>query len=59
MKKYIVLLLFIITGVVALIDEPIADTIDVFSGATNDTYYVSIDTVAGASEDEHEEDDDE
>ncbi len=60
MKKYIVLLLFLILGVVGLIQEPIDDTFDLLAGATNETYNITIDDYAGPTEDDDddEEDDD-
>ncbi|MEC9484622.1 MAG: hypothetical protein UMR38_01950 [Candidatus Izemoplasma sp.] len=58
MRKLIVLLLFITLGIMALSNEPINDTIDTLAGATNDTYYVTIDDYAGATDDEDDEEED-
>jgi hypothetical protein len=70
MRNIILLLAVLGTFIGSLVTEPITDTIDAISGATNETYSATIDGVAGASEydddehddehddDEHEEEDD-
>ncbi|MGM0436364.1 MAG: hypothetical protein ACQEQA_04865 [Bacillota bacterium] len=60
MRNAIVLILFIAVFVVAIIREPVDDTLDVMAGSTNPTYSVSMDAMASATEDddEDEEDDD-
>lgn len=61
MRNFIVLAVFIITFVLAVTQEPLSDSIDALAGATNQSYNVSADSVAGASyeeDDEDEEDDD-
>ena len=61
MRNIIVLVLFAGLFIYALIQEPLEDTVDAFAGATNTTYAVSVDSLAGATEeddeDEEEEDD--
>jgi hypothetical protein len=65
MKKYIIGITLIVLFVLSIINEPIADTIDAFSGATNSSYGPTPDSTAGASydddddDDEHEDDHDE
>lgn len=62
MKNIVLLLLFFVVGVLALVQEPVSDSIDALAGATNQTYGNTVDELAGASEredeDEHEDEDD-
>lgn len=63
MKNVILLLLFFVIGILALVQEPVSDSIDALAGATNETYSNTVDELAGASEredddDEHEDEDD-
>ncbi|MFA6800713.1 MAG: hypothetical protein WCR19_01240 [Acholeplasmataceae bacterium] len=57
MKTKVIIILFIILLGISILKEPLVDTIDVFSGATNDTYSSLVDTTTGASH-SHESDDD-
>lgn len=56
MRNKIVFLLFIGVFIMGLLREPVQDTIDVLSGATNQTYSTTSDAIAGASEEEEDDD---
>jgi len=58
MKNIILFIGFVIVMGFSLAFEPVTDTIDVIAGATNDTYNISIDQVAGASRPGGDDDDD-
>lgn len=57
MKNIIILMMLIALFVFSFINEPIDDTIDLFAGATSDTYS-AVDSIAGATEDDDEDEDD-
>lgn len=59
MKKYIIGIILLILFIVSIINEPLTDTIDAFTGATNSSYGPSPDSVAGASYDDDDEDEEE
>ena len=56
MRNAIVLILFIAVFLVAIIREPVDDTLDAIAGSTNPTYSVSLDAMASATEDDEDED---
>lgn len=58
MKNIMLLILLIIIGVFSFILEPIDDTIDAIAGATNVTYDIQIDEIAGVSRDDDDDDED-
>lgn len=60
MRNIIVLVLLAGLFIFSLIREPFTHTADALAGATNPTYGVTVDSLAGATEeDEDEEDEDE
>ncbi|MBU1144132.1 MAG: hypothetical protein KKH92_10895 [Firmicutes bacterium] len=50
MKNILILILFIAITGISLATEPISDSADIISGATNLTYNTEIDLIAGASD---------
>ena len=58
MRNIIVLVLLIGLFLLSLVNEPMADIIDTFAGASTETFSPGIDGEAGVSL-EHEDDDDE
>ncbi len=59
MRNVIVLLLFITVFAIAIIREPVTDTLDAMAGSTNQTYGVSLDAMASATEDDEEDENEE
>lgn len=49
MRNILIFLAFTTIFVMAVIREPIADTIDALAGSTNPTYTTTIDSIAGVS----------
>ncbi len=50
MKNILILILFIAITGISIATEPISDTADIITGATNLTYNTEIDLIAGASD---------
>lgn len=58
MKNKVILAFLIIIFGISIINEPVDDTIDIISGATNDTYGTNSDAISGASTTYKDDDDD-
>jgi len=60
MRNLTILLAFIIVLIISIIKEPINDVADALAGSTNSTYSLTLDSVAGATTEfyDDEEDDD-
>ncbi len=48
MRNLIILLAFIIVSIISIVNEPIDEVVDAMAGATNSTYSLTLDAVAGA-----------
>jgi hypothetical protein len=57
MRNILLLGFFLLLYILSFVTEPVSDTIDVIAGATNETYSVTVDDIAGVSSDDHHDDD--
>lgn len=59
MRNILLAVTFLLLFMISIVKEPIDDVIDAIAGGTNSTYGLTVDSVAGVSvENEEEEDDD-
>ena len=57
MRNLLIALTFILSFGLSVINEPIDDVLDAIAGGTNNTYNLTIDSIAGVSTDRDEDDD--
>lgn len=58
MRNILIAVTFLLLFMISIVKEPIDDVIDAIAGGTNSTYGLTVDSVAGVSVENEEEDDD-
>lgn len=59
MRNFLILLVFLLLFTISVINEPIDDVLDAMAGGTNTTYGLKVDSIAGVTVGEDDEDDNE